>query len=62
MEETPQKKKGGCSRPCCQCKPVRILRNQCIENNNGNEEPCIDFINAFKACVAAKKAEAELKR
>ena len=53
------KPKGGCgSRPCCQCKPIRIMRNRCIENNNGEEAPCIDFINAFKACVAAKKAQA----
>lgn len=55
MEE---QKKSGCNRPCCQCKPVRLLRNKCIENNNGEEAPCIDFVNAFKTCVAAKKAEA----
>lgn len=55
MEET---KKKSCTKPCCQCKPVRIMRNQCLENNNGNEEPCIAFIEAFKHCVAQKKQEA----
>ena len=41
----------------CMCKPVKMLRNKCIENNNGDETPCIDFVNAFKACVVAKKAK-----
>ena len=28
-----------------------------IENNNGDEQMCIDFINAFKMCVKIKKEE-----
>ena len=55
-------KKRACAGGCCQCRPVRILRNNCLENNNGEEEACIDFINAFKACVAAKRAENEQRR
>ena len=53
MEAQPvEQNKGDCgTRPACQCKPIKILRNNCIENNNGNEEPCMDFVNAFKACV-----------
>ena len=53
QSETPQQRTGGGG--CCQCRPVRILRNQCLENNNQDESKCMDFINAFKECVAAKK-------
>ena len=57
-EPQEQPKKHACTRPCCQCKPVRLLRNACLENNGGDESKCIDFVNAFKTCIAAKRAEA----
>ena len=50
----PQPKKQ-CNKPCCQCKPVRILRNNCLAQNP--EEKCIDFVNAYKNCIEAKKME-----
>ena len=43
------------TKPCCQCKAIRIMRNQCLEKNK--EEDCIEFINGFKTCVEAKKLE-----
>ena len=50
----------GSARPAggfCKCHPVKVLRNKCLENNNGDEAACIDFVNAFKACVVVKKQE-----
>jgi len=45
-----------CTKPCCQCKAIRIMRNQCLDKNK--EEDCIEFVNGFKNCVEAKKLEA----
>ena len=55
-------KKHSCNRPCCQCKPIRIMRNQCLANNPDDESACQDFINAFKLCIETRKAEAAAKK
>lgn len=61
-QPTADKPKKVCMGGCCQCRPVRILRNKCLENNNGDETACLDFINAFKMCVTTKRAEAAARR
>mmetsp|Transcript_7406 Transcript_7406/g.12507 ORF Transcript_7406/g.12507 Transcript_7406/m.12507 type:complete len:84 (+) Transcript_7406:39-290(+) len=51
-------KKSSCKRPCCQCKPARIMRDNCIKSNEANsEEVCKPFIDAFKMCIQVKREE-----
>jgi hypothetical protein len=46
-----------CAKPACKCKPIRILRDQCLQGNP--EDKCQDWVNAFKQCVEEKKRERE---
>ena len=46
-----------CAGVCCACRPIRVMRDNCIKNNPENGEACQSFVDAFKACVEAKKAD-----
>jgi hypothetical protein len=36
------------------------MRDNCLKNNT--EENCLSFVDGFKQCVAAKKAEVEARK
>ena len=35
-----------CGGVCCACRPIRVMRDNCLKNNV--EENCISFVDAFK--------------
>ena len=49
-----------CAGVCCACRPIRVMRDNCLKNNT--EEHCLSFVDGFKQCVAAKKAEVEARK
>ena len=44
-----------CQGACCACRPIRVMRDNCLKNNQAEE--CSYFVDAFKECVEHKKAE-----
>jgi hypothetical protein len=49
-----------CGGVCCACRPIRVMRDNCLKNNT--EDSCGSFVDGFKQCVAAKKAEIEARK
>ncbi len=65
MEATPAPKKHTCQRPCCQCKPTRVMKNNCMKANQDREDAealCLPFITAHQQCISVKRAEIEAKK
>lgn len=49
-----------CAGVCCACRPIRVMRDNCLKNNQA--EDCLSFVDAFKQCVSVKKAEVEARK
>eukprot|EP00347_Sterkiella_histriomuscorum_P010556 403375835 len=44
-----------CQGVCCACRPIRVMRDNCLKNNS--ESDCLSFVDAFKQCVDSKRQE-----
>jgi len=49
-----------CAGVCCACRPIRVMRDNCLKNNE--EDTCKTFVDAFKECVSVKRAEVEARK
>ncbi|TNV80932.1 hypothetical protein FGO68_gene4964 [Halteria grandinella] len=49
-----------CQGVCCACRPIRVMRDNCLKNNE--EFACISFVDAFKQCIDTKRAEVAARR
>lgn len=49
-----------CQGVCCACRPIRVMRDNCLKNNEETE--CFSFVDAFKQCVDTKRAEVAARR